>query len=137
MGLIPSAPKGVSTFALQVPALIIERDTGRFITQDELKRLYPSLTFAPEVETKWVFGPNQLTIEWHTPVSTFGFSHLSRATRSSSQPQPEKTIKNWTQFKAFAIAQEQDRYVYRGQENSGWAIAQPSIGRAGMTYTSS
>jgi hypothetical protein len=35
---------------------------------------------------------------------------------------PEPTVTNWNEFKAFVDQLEPDRYIFRGQENSGWRL---------------
>jgi hypothetical protein len=122
MGIISGVPKHENSFSLRVPTLIIERATGRIITPDELRQRYPALTYSPEVQTTWQFARDELTIEWRTPVNTSGVCHLRLSTALDSKLQPDKSITSWAQFKVFATEQEADRYVYRGQGNSRWAM---------------
>lgn len=121
-GHLAEMPKGEQGFALNVPICVTESHTGRIVPRPEFEKRFPGFNYSDHVATRWDVSEGQISIDWSTPLGTAGKGIVTRKPVGNSQIKANPDVRSWSEFKDFAIAQEPDRYVYRGQRDSKWAM---------------
>jgi hypothetical protein len=109
-------------FQIVAHANPIDIRTGLITNWDALKDLYPGVVFSPTLNVGLNFRSDQLAATW---TSSFGSgTAILEASRASlpSEFIPKTLIRNWSDFKEYAVTLEPNRYVFRGQESNHWRL---------------
>ena len=114
------APKGEREFNTNVRVLPVFK--GEVLSTTRFAELFPNAQISSHAETSWTVGERSIKIDWKTDAGTIGKVDLSLNDSDQKSDRQPESISNWKQFRDFAAKLEPDRYIFRGQEDSGWRL---------------
>lgn len=110
-------------FKLTVPLVPLHRFTSDILDWETVRKDYAAGTVIPtSAETEWEFSGDRLLIKWVTDIGTFGESELIKGRADQGSDYSPLSVSTWDEFRRFVRELEQDRYIYRGQEDAGWRL---------------
>ncbi len=121
-GRLLNVPKGEKSLKLTVPLTVIDALYGREIPKETLAKHFPGTTWSDRADSEWEVGSDCIKIKWTTPAGTHGDGEVTRPAPSNSKLVPDPNIRTWSDFKAYAVKLEPERFFFRGQENNEWQI---------------
>jgi hypothetical protein len=97
-----------------VAPIFIDRRTGNPV---------PDVKTPPSpVKTEWEIGTDEISIKWSTENGSTGEATLRRSQGDKPSELSVLPIPTWNDFKAYAIALEPYRSLFRGQQNNAWRL---------------
>ncbi len=111
-------------FDIELSLQAIDPSSATPVPWEAIAHQFPGLSFESQLKTHWEFdSENNLHIKWRAQSGEQGQALLypGRANQLS-EFKVEAHISTWSEFKEFAVAQEPDRYVFRGQESNKWRL---------------
>jgi hypothetical protein len=95
---------------------------GLIVRWEEIRDKYPEVIFEPRLQTSWVVKKSSIEIKFRSAFGD-GVATLEKsAAHEPSRLSPMPKIQSWNEFKEYAISLQPQRYVFRGQANSGWRL---------------
>ena len=109
---------------------------GTFLSPEQLAAMLPAgIAFPATADVSFDLQDPALTVQWTTPVGSFGGAATAAKTRAGEESEiAPRSLRNWTAFKAYVNGLERRRYVFRGQEDNRWRLRSSfyRTGRANM-----
>lgn len=115
-------PKDSACLSTRVPLFAVERGTARFIPIEELEKALggrPS-TWA---DVSWTLSPEKISATWKSEAGNAGTgTALASTAGEKSTLETIPGIASWEDFKATVLKFKPNNHIFRGQENSDWAL---------------
>ena len=91
------------------------------ITPEELKSLYPEITFPREAEISGQWDNERLFLSWATDIGTNGSAELAKSNADTPSEYKSLATKDWNGYKNHISGLQNRRYLFRGQ-NEPWRL---------------
>ncbi|UPJ40836.1 FRG domain-containing protein [Bradyrhizobium sp. 40] len=115
-------PAGVTTHQIKNLPLLALAPGGDFSTWNNVRSLFPGVTFPTTADTDWTIAGNTIKVDWLTNIGTSGSATVTRVDGSRPSKLAPMSITTWDEFRHHVRDLSPYRYVFRGQENNSWRL---------------
>ena len=119
---LPAVAVGLKTenktkiFKLKTPMILpIDPRTGLMTVWDNVKQLYPNITFSKEAEVSGDWNEQRLVLSWSTDQGVTGSATIPRS-KAGKKSEQKSRVFDWNRYKKHVSGLESRRYLFRGQE---------------------
>ncbi len=95
---------------------------GERMSIAKLHEQFPQVIVPPQADTNWEINSQVIRIVWKTNLGTSGTAELLRNDGGEISVMIPEPIYSWNQFKDYVASLEENRFIFRGQENNEWRL---------------